>query len=307
VRLVVHIGSHKAGSTSIQEYCRANQERLHAGGIHYPTGAFPRYPGQHSELNGLVQQDRMDEVRGFLAAAAQAARAQGAGTVFLSGEDLCTLGPGLAHRFQVAAATAFARTEVVLVLRNKRDYLYSSYKHLLLHGGVTGEHDFVARQVFSPRRAVAAWRQLPDVEVQVLPFDAMKRDLLGEFFRRIFGLEVRARIEANRSLDYLTLQAVNALLKPAEGGPIDAAALALVLRIRARHPAPAALPVEDVIADTLDRRFADEEWDIPGVDFAPSLLERRQMAGVADPVALSAEMAELYSALQTYFAGKNRG
>lgn len=301
MELVVHIGSHKAGSTSIQSFCASQPAVLRAAGIHYPLGAFAENPGQHSSLKDLMIQGRLDEVRAFLAGAAQAARAEGAGTVFLSGEDLCSFGPGLAHLFQLQAAPVFRKTRVVLLLRNKRDYLYSSYKHYLLHGGTSSEHDFVTRQVFSPRRTVAAWRQIKGMGVQVLAFDAIKRDLLGSFFRSVFDLPVQAQIVANRSLDYLTLQAVNALLKPAGGGHTDRAALAELYRLSELHPPLPPLPVEDVVADGIDARFPNEDWEVPELDFVPALLERRVMAGQpVDPAAACARMAAMYSALQTY-------
>jgi hypothetical protein len=303
----MHIGSHKAGSTSIQEFCRRNPETLAAAGIHYPADAFPRYPAQHSELKGLVQHDRMAEVREFFAKATAAATAQGAGTVFLSGEDLCALGPGLAHRLQMAAAGAFASTTVVLLLRNKRDYLYSSYKHHLLHGPATAEHDFVARQMFSPRRTVEAWRGIKGVAVEVLSFDAMGGDFLAEFFRTALGLAVESPIRVNRSLDYLTLQTLNAMAKrPGEAG-VDPALLRLVLQAVARQPTPVPLPIEDVIADNLTRCYPDEDWQVPGLDFTAALLARRQIAGAnPDPAADAARLSELSAVLQTYFSASSR-
>jgi hypothetical protein len=303
----MHIGSHKAGSTSIQEFCRHNPDALAAAGIHYPVDAFPRYPAQHSELKDLVQQDRMGEVREFFIAASAAAAARGAGTVFISGEDLCALGPGLAHRLQLAAAESFESTMVVLLLRNKRDYLYSSFKHHLLHGQVTAEHDFVTRQMFSPRRTVEAWRGLKGVAVQVLAFDAMRGALLATFFRQVLGMAVDSPIRANFSLDFLTLQMLNTIAKrPGQNG-VDPALLRLVLQAIARHKAPARLPLEDVIADNLTRCYPDADWQIPGVEFTAALLARRQIASAdADPAAEAARMSELYSVVRTYFTAAHR-
>ena len=300
MKLVVHIGSHKAGSTSIQDYCFHHPEALRAAGIHYPTGFFTRFPRQHSELKDLVLANGMDTVRGFLRAAAEAAEAQGAGTVFLSGEDLSALGPGLAHRFQTAVAGLFSETEVVLVVRNKRDYLYSSYKHHLLHVGPTGEHDFVARQKFSPGRTAAAWAGLKGVNLTVLSFEAMKHDLLAQFFRHVFAIEVRDNIVSNGSLDYITLMVVNALVK--DGGP---QAMAAAMKVNARHALAFHLPIENVIADNLDRQYPDEDWVIPGHDLGPAVLERRVMptAG-ADPVLVCRKMAELFAALEPVFAAQ---
>lgn len=303
----MHIGSHKAGSTSIQEYCQTHPAELLAAGIHYPTGAFPRYPDQHSELTDLVERDRAEEIQAFFARVTAAATAEGARVVFLSGEDLCTLGPGLAHRLHELAVRAFDGMTVVLLLRNKRDYLYSSFKHHLLHGQVTAEHDFVARQIFSPRRTVEAWRGVGGVTTQVLSYDAMRGELLPTFFRTVFDIAVESPIRANGSLDYMTLQMLNTLGKRPEAAGVEPGLLQLVLQVLARHPAPGHLPIEDVIADNLDRCYADDDWRVPGIDFADALLRRRQMARASiDLAAEAARMSELYFVLQTYFATSDR-
>lgn len=305
MRLVVHIGSHKTGSTSIQEYCRSAPPALREAGILYPADCAPGTPGQHSGIKTLAMQDDPAPLQAVFAAAAAAAREAGAHTVLLSGEDLCVLGPGLAHRVQVAALRHFADTRIVLLLRNKRDYLYSAYKHHLLHAPALGEEAFVRGQVFSPRRCVGAWRQLKGAEVQVLSFDALRADLLGGFFRAVFGLGLQARLVANRSLDYLALLGINALLKPG-GGALDRAALAAVLQARSLRPRHPALPVEDVIADGLTSRFPDEDWLVPDVDFAPALLERHAMAAGDPPdiAALAGDMATFYGAMQAHFRGR---
>src|SRR5215510_6274100 len=85
-RLVVHIGSHRAGSTSIQAYLRANGPTLARQGIVYPADKLPAYPEQHSYLATLLKADDIDAVDGFLSSVSTEAMASSARTVVLSGE-----------------------------------------------------------------------------------------------------------------------------------------------------------------------------------------------------------------------------
>jgi hypothetical protein len=297
MRLVVHIGSHKAGSTSIQDYCCLNKDHLLRNGIHYPTGFFQKFPRQHSELRELIMQDRMDTVRDFFEQATSAARAHGAETVFISGEDLTALGPGLAHRFQVAAAKYFAQTRVVLIIRNKKDFFYSLYKHNLLYGPPTGEADFAVRQRFSPRYCYDAWQNMKNVSIQVISFEATKRQFLSAFFSQVFGLAVTSNIRSNRSLDYLTLQIMNSFLK-GKGSEVER----IMIAVSERHPINFSLPIEDVISENIDRLYPDEAWEIPGIDLGAAILEKRRVSsGNADCIELCKKMVDLFTELQRHF------
>jgi hypothetical protein len=73
MKLVMHIGSHKAGSTSIQDYCFLNQSHLLQHRICYPTGFFENSQ-RHLALRSLLAQDHWDAVQEFLEHAATSAR-----------------------------------------------------------------------------------------------------------------------------------------------------------------------------------------------------------------------------------------
>ncbi len=297
MKLVVHIGAHKTGSTSIQDYCYLNHVRLLQEGIYYPTGFFHQFPRQHSELMRLVAKDSMAAVNEFIEHAVTTASANNAETVFISGEDLSALGPVQARRMQSACSKFFDSTSIILLVRNKKDYLYSSYKHNLLYGPPTGEIDFVRRQKFSPKECINAWTGIDKVTTRVFSYETMKSDLLACFFKEVFGIAVSDNIKSNRSLDYLTLLIMNSFLKGQEKGLEG-----VVLRISGKYPFKFTLPIEDVIAQSIDGQYPDEDWVIPSVDLGDEILEKRKISsGEVQPVELCEKMIELFTALKQHF------
>jgi hypothetical protein len=297
----MHIGSHKAGSTSIQEFCYTSTEFLRNSGIYYPNNLFKNYPQQHSELRGLVAQDQGDRIANILVECIKRASEVNSHTVFLSGEDLSALGPALAHRLYVLAEKLFSDIEIVLIVRNKRDYLYSSYKHHLLYVGATGEYNFVARQKFSPKETALSWSNFDRLSLKVLSFEAIKTDLLGNFFAQIFGIKVHEKIASNQSLDYVTLQIINTICKN-----LSPKIMNEVMKIEQRYKGNFKLPIEDVIADNLNGCYPDEDWEIPGYDFGRSLIERRVIASEpCDYGALCEKIEILAGAIKSFCLNKN--
>ena len=297
MELMLHIGAHKTGSTSIQDYCFLNQDHLLNEGIYYPIGFFRQFPRQHSELMHLVAKNQMDVVSKFFEFAVETAQANKAKTVFISGEDLSALGPALTRRLQSACSKLFNSTTIILLLRNKKDYLYSSYKHNLLYGPPTGEIDFVRRQKFSPKDCVNAWSEINNVTLKLFSYESMKKDLLARFFAEVFGIVVSDNIKSNRSLDYLTLQMMNSFLKGQDKGLEK-----IVINISNKYPFDFTLPIEDVIAQNIDEQYSDEDWKVPGIEFETEILEKRAVARgkVSNPVALCEKMIELFTALKSH-------
>ena len=54
MRLHLHIGMPKCGSTTIQEYFGLNREKLAAVGWHYPESVFPLIEGPNTNLPSLL-------------------------------------------------------------------------------------------------------------------------------------------------------------------------------------------------------------------------------------------------------------
>lgn len=85
MRFVVHIGTHKTGTSSIQTFCAANRKELLEQGIYYPTNKYSSR--NFNFLAARIARGDLDEPRAFLADAARKAARKGAHTVLLSAES----------------------------------------------------------------------------------------------------------------------------------------------------------------------------------------------------------------------------
>lgn len=127
-RLILHIGTYKTGTSSIQRFLFRNRRRLARVGIFYPTagrGHQMSSPGQH-ELATLTEEEAGAPGRGFAALVDEIrsafVRAE-CHTLILSAEDFC----GLKHPNILAGAFPAFRTEVFLSLRPQYEIISPFY------------------------------------------------------------------------------------------------------------------------------------------------------------------------------------
>lgn len=132
-RLVLHMGTHKTATTTIQDCFRANRRLLAGQGLIYP--ALGRHSGHHglaSDWIALPPAYRLPKGGiGTLRALAEAHR-DGDGTLFLSSEEF-SRGGGAGGRVDMAALREIFRDfEVVAlcVLRSQWQFLQSVYLEL---------------------------------------------------------------------------------------------------------------------------------------------------------------------------------
>lgn len=130
-RVVLHIGTHKTATTTIQDMFRLNAPILARHGLIYP-----QIDARHSGHHGLVMDwnplPKVYELPGGSVAALRGvARTHGAGdqTVLLSSEEFSRGAPGARVDFGAvrAALTGFQQIEVVCVLREQWRFLQSVY------------------------------------------------------------------------------------------------------------------------------------------------------------------------------------
>lgn len=282
MRATIHIGLHKSGSTAIQKYCGLASARLLEAGCLYPTGLFPNYPDQHSELAALLSSGSdaaLEDLFDRLMAAATQANAK---HVFLSGEDLCTgLGEAAVRRLHQMTAARFEETSIVLVLRNKTDYLFSHYNHFLRHmPGRVGLAEFKAHLSFSPVALLDRWGAVFGSDaVETVSYDAADGPpFLARFVQTVLGVDpvediLRQCQRTNASFDIVSACLVNDAVKAFP--ELDIQAINAAHR-QAFGALKGSLPlIEADIAAMLDASFADEDWAIPALAGAePKALQR---------------------------------
>ena len=85
MKLILHIGTHKTGTTALQQFLHANRGALAARGFHYAT---PPHGLPHSNViaNALNVGESLS-VKAFLTKHTQMARRHGAHTLLVSAEN----------------------------------------------------------------------------------------------------------------------------------------------------------------------------------------------------------------------------
>lgn len=272
-KITLHIGSHKAGSTAIQETCKKNIGLLRQSGVVYPTGVFPNYPGQHSELAVLLHRPDHSELGALFDGLAATLDETGATHLFLSGEDLCSgTKPSEVLRLAKVLQARFDEIAIVLVLRRKADYVRSHYNHFLHHSErPVSVEDFQAAIKFSPRDTLKNWTDAFGAKaVSVFAYQTPEgaQPFLRRFFGAVLGVDLtedilRANAGVNQYFDVVSASFVNDLLKPIPGVNMRdvSAAYAMVYGSKTGR-----LPMwERGLNRILDGTFPDADWQIDGV------------------------------------------
>ncbi len=162
IGVVLHIGTHKTGSTALQTFCAANRDALADQGVLYPSHPI-RWAGHHQLAWSLgVAHPYAEDIPaeelydGVFAEAAE----RGCHTLLLSSEDF----EFLPDPAVVRSALGDRRVQVVVYLRRQDDYLVSEYnQHVRMYltrftktiGQFYVENDFVPR--FDYERLLGKW------------------------------------------------------------------------------------------------------------------------------------------------------
>lgn len=136
-RLILHIGAHKTGTTSIQHYFHANAESLLRQGVAYPlTGRLKAHYvfaapwiGEMQKLYGFTEDDGRAAWRDL-----DRYWTDFDGTLFLSAEAFCHRTPDRVDFREVAElARRFDEAEVVYVARDQVAAIQSVYMEITRH------------------------------------------------------------------------------------------------------------------------------------------------------------------------------
>jgi hypothetical protein len=133
-RVVLHIGTHKTATTTIQDLFRHNAAILARHGLIYPA-LDPRHSGHHGLVMDWNPLPAVYELAGGSVAALRriaAEHAAGPGTVLLSSEEFSRGAAGARVDFRAVrrALAGFDRVEVLCVLREQWRFLQSVYVEL---------------------------------------------------------------------------------------------------------------------------------------------------------------------------------
>jgi len=196
-RCIVHAGSHKTGTTTVQRMMAAQRAPLAASGVHYP--ALDREDRDHNPLAHRLATCGDDDL--VLARAQLAAHAGDAHTLLLSAEEFSTRignphpwagfddGAYWEHRRQylqrLRQVLADAeRIEVYLCFRDHESYAHALYATKIVSGQIDWDFaQFVSRcaPIFDYRRQVEVLEQTLG-PVRVVGWEQLRGDLANRFF-----------------------------------------------------------------------------------------------------------------------------
>lgn len=147
-RLVIHVGPHKTGSTSVQAVFHEQRERLAADGVFYPPPPAGEFPESHSDAAFLLLQGKTREFDAWLMASWSQARKAACDALLLSSEEFSNalVMPPLRRSLRRFARATGAELRPLVVLRPEVEHAVSSaLQHL------TGEAGFFRLQRYEIR------------------------------------------------------------------------------------------------------------------------------------------------------------
>ncbi|MGK0298760.1 MAG: hypothetical protein ACI9XC_002383 [Gammaproteobacteria bacterium] len=238
-RLILHIGTHKTGTTTIQHLCWRNREELLDNGWLYPFNGRPKYdfrPGHHllsfsvlqkpmeqrpywaqkiTSINVTEEWDKlMEELSTFPDK-----------NVILSSEAIG--GCNMESIETIKNIISNFDVSIVIYLRNQRDYLISSYKQRVKKSGYTQSfREFVKGRIIlnSNLKMVGRWATIfGDECINIRLYDKVVESsgLMQDFFNImglpdsiILGMSLNERINSspNDNTTYL-IRKINSYIK----------------------------------------------------------------------------------------------
>ncbi len=133
MKLFIHAGCHKTGTTSFQIFCASNSQRLGKFGVLYPVFHKKR---QHSHLMWSVQRSGSTILEEYIAKCHRCAADGGCHCVLLSGEDFenCLVEVSLAREVErIARDVGFSEICWVVVSKDVLSYVDSIYSQMSRH------------------------------------------------------------------------------------------------------------------------------------------------------------------------------
>jgi hypothetical protein len=149
-RIILHVGTHKTATTTLQDTCAANRRRLAAHGVIFPE--IGPTNGQHTLVTRWIPlPPRFCDPRPALEHWQALARrhAGGEATILVSSEEFSRCRPAVDMAELGRLVAPFGRRTVVCVLRNQLAYLQSIYLQVSQTPGVAGFESFLAEALLT--------------------------------------------------------------------------------------------------------------------------------------------------------------
>lgn len=230
MRIVLHIGTHKTGTSALQAYCAKNRDALLIRGIYYPKLA--NGSNSFNFLGARLAFGQEGALRDFFARAVSDARKAGAGTLLVSGESFYAMtslfyrlyerpcGDYWEHerRYIIAlkvSLPADTDCEIYCYVRRQDHFLESLYNQCVKHapgfGGDIEEFLGCMRETLHYGRQLRLWGDaFGSGAIKVRNYEAVARRLPEDFLAWGLGIDdpggfsqLGARVNERLSRDLL--------------------------------------------------------------------------------------------------------
>lgn len=180
MRLAIHAGLHKTGTTSFQLSCREAAPELAESGVHYPltslTSSQVQFRDPHAAVADAVWRGEDEVVERWLRDTREEAAELGCETMLFSSESVSSLGFRLnrLNAFKQVVGAVFPNYEFILVIRPIRSLLASVLKQQLVHGGrslLAGEE--IKSQLLSIPAGIQAFVDGASPQIRICHFDEL--------------------------------------------------------------------------------------------------------------------------------------
>lgn len=190
--LFLHIGTHKTGTTSIQQYCSANRQAMREGGLAYLTHG-PKIPGANDLAVALVS-DRLVHAD-FLLRLTNMAIKGFKGDRLVSAENFSLLKP---NKFREVIAPHLIRKDepivIICYLRRQDEFVESLYLQRFRNGKINLPIEpFIKVKLqgsaLDYEYLIQAWQNaFPEAEIRVRPYERARLargDAVADFFETL--------------------------------------------------------------------------------------------------------------------------
>lgn len=201
MNLLLHIGTHKTGTTSLQHFLTLNRDVLRAHGYFYPENKDSAYVFNFLASN--LAHGKEAQTRDFMAKAQQEAREDDCHTVVISAEsfyamtaffvDIQGLGRGdyWEHEARLVRAMreacgGYDKISIVCYVRPQDEFSFSLYNQFVKNSqGIYDDYKTAMekiRNVFDYEQHIRIWgREFPQAKISVKNYTAHKDDLIEDF------------------------------------------------------------------------------------------------------------------------------
>lgn len=213
MKIYLHIGTHKTGTTAIQSLIFRNSDFLAEHGIFVPQVDREAYRRGLADVAVLLRQDQFEEVRDFIHACVREAEASGARVLLISSEEFSTAAPQ--HIEALAQILKPFDVEVILYLRNVYEYALSLCGEQIKRPGSVQRYEALAYEVTSRlnyTELLSRWEASFGAEkLDVRCYNDVRTSLLETFYGHLGvpadaldALIERRSFQKNKSIDMAT-------------------------------------------------------------------------------------------------------